>query len=378
VLRRTILHTLLAIILLVSSRPLQPLAAPALPNRPKLVVVLVIDQFRYDYLMRFRPFFGRNGFNRLLDSGAVFTDCRYDYATTITGPGHATLLTGTYPNIHGIIENNWYDRDSRREVYCVADPSTRIVANREKASATPGYSPRNLTSSTLGDELRLATDFRAKTISISLKDRAAVLTGGHTPSAVYWFDAGSGRFVTSTYYAPTLPAWVDEFNQQTPVKQFCGKNWQALAETPGAAGKVLSEFKPSPGESCPDSKFLGWLEYTPYMNQIELAFATEAIRSEHLGQGPETDLLTLSLSVNDYIGHRQGPYSAEVADTTLRTDRYLPPSSTNWTKSWGSTTSGLPFPPTTEWRLPLPLLRSTGWALAWPTQPPSAAPRRKR
>ena len=286
-------------------------------------MVLVIDQFRYDYLMRFRPYFVKGGFNRLLEGGAVFTDCRYDYATTITGPGHATLLTGAYPNIHGIIENNWYDRDRQREVYCVEDLSTRMVANREKASPSPGLSPRNLTASTLGDELRMATDFRAKAVSISLKDRAAVLMGGHTPSAAYWYDVGSGRFVTSTYYMPTLPAWVDEFNQQIPAKPYCGQKWQALAETPGAEGKVLSKFDASPEETCPDPKFLGWLENTPFMNEIELGFATDAIRSERLGQGPETDMLTLSLSVNDYIGHEFGPYSAEVADTTLRTDRDL-------------------------------------------------------
>ena len=113
------------------------------------------------------------------------------------------------------------------------DLSTRIVANREKASATPGYSPRTLTASTLGDELRMATDFRAKAVSISLKDRAAVLMGGHTPNAAYWYDVGSGRFVTSTYYLPTLPEWVDEFNQHSPISQFCGQKWQALAQTPG-------------------------------------------------------------------------------------------------------------------------------------------------
>jgi predicted AlkP superfamily pyrophosphatase or phosphodiesterase len=305
------------------SAPLKPVANPSFPNRPKLVLVLVIDQFRYDYLMRFRPLFGKGGFGRLLDGGAVYTDCRYDYATTITGPGHATLLAGAYPNVHGIIGNNWYDRDQKREVYCVEDSSTRVVGSHGKASASPGFSPRNLTASTLGDELRMATDFRAKAVSISLKDRAAVLMGGHTPSAAYWYDTGSGSFVTSTYYMPTLPAWVDEFNQQTRTKPYCGQKWQALAETPGADGKVLSKFEPSPGEPCPDPKFLAWLDNTPYMNEIELGFASAAIRSERLGQGPETDLLTLSLSVNDYIGHRFGPYSEEVADATLRTDRYL-------------------------------------------------------
>lgn len=179
-LRRTGLCSLVAIILLGWSAPLKPDANPSFPNRPKLVVVLVIDQFRYDYLIRFRPYFVKGGFNRLLDGGAVFTDCRYDYATTTTGPGHATLLTGAYPNVHGIIENNWYDRDRQREVYCVEDLSTRMVANREKASPSPGLSPRNLTASTLGDELRMATDFRAKVgLNCSQRPRRSVDGGAY-------------------------------------------------------------------------------------------------------------------------------------------------------------------------------------------------------
>jgi predicted AlkP superfamily pyrophosphatase or phosphodiesterase len=298
------------------------LAAQRFPNRPKLVVILVIDQFRYDYLMRFRPYFGKAGFNMLLD-GAVFTDCRYDYATTITGPGHATLLTGAYSNIHGIIENDWYDPVQHRKVYCVADPSTQIVASRAGPSSAPGFSPRNLIGSTLGDELRAATNFRSKVITISLKDRAAILMGGHAASAAYWYDPATAGFVTSTYYASALPSWLDEFNHRSPAKEFCGQDWRALPETPGAAGEVFSQFVRAKGESCPDSKFLSWLGTTPYPNKIELEAATAAIRGERLGQGRETDLLAISLSINDSIGHRFGPYSLQVADTTLRTDRYL-------------------------------------------------------
>lgn len=322
-LKRTLAYWLVAIILLAGSAPASPLSNPGFPNRPKLVVVLVIDQFRYDYLLRFRPLFGRGGFNLLLDGGAVFTDCRYDCATTTTGPAHAALLTGAYPNLHGIIENEWYDPLQHRQVYCVEDLSTRTVASRLGSSATPGFSPRNLVGSTLGDELRAATDFRSKVISISLKDRAAVLMGGHSPTAAYWYDPGAGRFVTSTYYEPALPAWVEQFNQSSPAQPFCGEKWQALPETPGAGGRVFSYFEPSAGEPCPDPKFLGWLHDTPYMNQIELAFASQAVRNERLGQGTETDLLAVSLSENDQIGHEFGPYSPQVADVTLRTDRYL-------------------------------------------------------
>ena len=321
--KRIILTTLAALLLIAWSAQVRPEAVSGFPKRPKLVVVLVIDQFRYDYLMRFRPYFVKGGFNRLLEGGAVYTDCRYDYATTITGPGHATLLTGTYPWAHGIVGNDWYDREQKREVYCVEDLKTRIVASREKPGASPGFSPQYLTASTLGDELRLATNFRSKSVSISLKDRAAILMGGHTASAAYWYDVGSGRFVSSTYYMPALPAWAHEFNQKSPVSQFCGHPWKELSAPEATNRKVFSEYHPSPNEPCPDPKFLAWLDGTPFMTEVELAFATHAIRNEKLGQGPETDLLTLSLSVNDYIGHQFGPYSEQVADATLRTDRDL-------------------------------------------------------
>ena len=293
------------------------------PRRPKLVLILVIDQFRYDYLVRFRQQFVEGGFNLLLNGGANFADCRYDYATTATGPGHATLLTGAYANVHGIIGNEWYEPTLRRTVNCVEDLTTKLVSEPDRASATPGFSPHYLIGSTLGDELRAATDFRSKVVAISLKDRAAVLMGGHSPSAAYWYDPGSGRFVTSTYYMPALPSWVAEFNRNSPAKEYCGGKWTALAETTGANGQTLGEYRGMPEESCPDLKFLGWLQHTPYMNEIELAFAREAVRNERLGQGTDPDLLAISLSVNDSIGHAFGPYSPQVADATLRTDRYL-------------------------------------------------------
>jgi type I phosphodiesterase/nucleotide pyrophosphatase len=171
--------------------------------------------------------------------------------------------------------------------------------------------------------LRAATDFRSKVISISVKDRAAVMMGGHLANAAYWIDPNIGGFVTSTYYLPALPAWVEQFNQQSPAKKYCGLAWKALSETPGAGQKVFREFKPEPNEPCPDAKFLTWLDQTPFMNELELAFVRAAIINEHLGQGPNTDMLAISLSVNDAIGHVFGPYSSQVADCTLRTDRAL-------------------------------------------------------
>jgi len=293
------------------------------PRRPKLVLMLVIDQFRYDYLVRFRQHFVEGGFNLLLTGGANFADCRYGYATTATGPGHATLLTGAYSNIHGIIGNEWYEPSLRRLVYCVEDPSTKLVSEPGRAGSAPGFSPHYLIGSTLGDELRAATEFRSKVVTISLKDRSAVLMGGHSPSAAYWYDPGSGRFVTSTYYMPKLPSWVATFNNASLPKDYCGRSWSALPETPGGNGRTISELKETPNEPCPDPRFLAWLDRTPFMTEIELAFALSAINNERLGQGDDTDLLAVSLSVNDYIGHAFGPYSLQVADVTLRTDRFL-------------------------------------------------------
>lgn len=301
-----------------AGKPGNPQVISGVTPKPKLVVMLVIDQFRYDYLVRFKPQFVDRGFNLLL-GGANYIDCRYDYATTATCPGHATLFTGAYPNMHGIIGNDWYDPSSGRQVYCVDDPDTTLVGG----SAGPGFSPRNLAGSTIGDELRIASGFASKVIAISLKDRASVVPGGHTANAAYWYDATTGHFVTSTYYMPALPAWVAHFNETPPAQAYCGKNWQGLKETPGASGMTLMKFNPTAGEPCPDPKFFTWLDNTPFMNEVELNFARQAIQAEHLGQGPRTDILTVSLSVNDYIGHAHGPHSPEVADATIRTDRYL-------------------------------------------------------
>ena len=287
-------------------------------RKPRLIIMLVIDQFRYDYLQRFRPEFVQGGFNLLL-GGANFVNCRYDYATTATCPGHAALATGAYGNLNGIIGNSWWVPSQGREVYCVADPGVHLVG----AASGTGMSPHNLTASTFGDELRLASGMESRVVSISWKDRAAIMMGGHVPSAVYWADPRDAHFITSSYYADALPSWVKEFNAQDPAKQYCGEAWRALPETPGVGGRLLHPAATGPGEPCPSQKFSEHLPSTPFANQLELNFATAAIRNEHLGHGPATDFLAVSLSANDYIGHGYGPYSPEVADATLRTDRYL-------------------------------------------------------
>ena len=322
-LRRRVQNSVLfaALILLVfglSPAAANPGASGRRP-RPKLVVILVIDQFRYEYLKRFRPQFVAGGFNLLLDGGANFVNCRYDYACTETAPGHASIFTGAYGNVHGIVGNSWYDRAAKRPVTSVEDTTTTLVGG----GGGVGASPRRLLGSTIGDELRMATNFRAKVVSISLKDRAAVLPGGHTANAAYWNDPRLGQFVTSTYYLSSLPAWVAKFNDESRAEAYCGKTWEALPETPGAQGKVLGRNLATEKNRCPNEKFIEWLRATPYMNKIQLDFASAAIQGEHLGQNQTTDILAISLSVNDFIGHAYGPYSPEVADNVLRTDRYL-------------------------------------------------------
>jgi predicted AlkP superfamily pyrophosphatase or phosphodiesterase len=296
----------------------EPKAEASSRHRPKLIVMLIIDQFPYKYLARFRPYFVEDGFNLLL-GGANFVDCRYDDAITATCPSHAALATGAYPSTNGIIGNEWYDRQQHKLVNCVEDDSTRLLGGTEG----PGRSPTRLIGDTFSDELRLATNLQSRVVSISLKDRGAIMPGGHMANAAYWYDVATGHFVTSTYYMQTLPAWVERFNAQNPAAAYCGKPWQALPETPGGNGKVLKQFASGSNGPCPSRRFLEWLNDTPYMSEIQLDFARHAIQEEHLGSGPATDLLAISLSENDHIGHQFGPYSPEVGDMTLRTDRDL-------------------------------------------------------
>ena len=317
----TVILIFLSLIAFLVARPQPAGAPPVAAGRPKLIVAIVIDQLRADYLVRFRPQFVEGGFNLLL-GGAYFVNCRYNYATTATGPGHATLFTGAYSNIHGIVGNNWYDRSRRRVVNCVEDPEAKPVPREQSARIAPyGASPRNLIGSTVADELRLASDFKSRVVTVALKDRAAILPGGHTANAAYWYDGGAGSFVSSDYYMPSLPDWVSQFNQDSPVRDYCGKSWQALPETPGAGGREFSSS--GADQPCPHDRYLAWLDSTPFMNDIEFKFAVEAIKNEHLGEDDATDLLVVGLSVNDHVGHRFGPYSPQVADATLRTDRAL-------------------------------------------------------
>jgi predicted AlkP superfamily pyrophosphatase or phosphodiesterase len=292
--------------------------ASAYNARPKLVVVIVIDQFRGDYLERYRDQFGDGGFRVFLDRGAYFTDCNYDYANTRTAPGHATLFTGSYTSGHGIVANEWWDPQKKKRVTSVEDDFTKLV---EVGKTGSGASPHNLTSDTLGDELKLATGGKARVFAVSLKDRAAVLPAGFSGDAAYWIDPKSGDWITSTYYRPDLPEWVRNFNGKRPserrAEKFLNREWK------DRDGTVLGSTAPRNGRDGTPAGFYELVGSTPFANDYQLEFAKELVLYERLGAGPVTDLLVISLSANDILGHQVGPDSPQMRSMALELDRSL-------------------------------------------------------
>jgi hypothetical protein len=283
--------------------PAIPARASAYDGKPKLVVLVVIDQFREDYLERYRADLkAPHGFRLFLDHGAYFPDCYYDYANTKTAPGHATLGTGAYTDGHGINSNEWWDlsRNTKRPVTSVEDDRYKLVGLLNAREGAEGASPRNERASTLGDELRLATVGQSKVFGISLKDRAAIMPVGHSANAAYWVDQKSGAFVTSTYYQNALPDWATTFNASPRAQQ-------ALDEAHGD----------------PQKSFFDQVDVSPAGNDYELDFARALITGEQLGHHPTTDMLTISLSANDGLGHRVGPDAPEMRTMTEQLDQEL-------------------------------------------------------
>jgi Type I phosphodiesterase / nucleotide pyrophosphatase len=305
--------------------------ASAYNAHPKLVVVIIIDQFRGDYLERYRTQFGEGGFRLLLDHGANFTDCNYDYANTRTAPGHATLFTGAYSNGHGIVANEWWDPKKKKMVTSVEDDDTKLVGlapDQAKPDQTkpdrakddkdkPGASPHNLLADTLGDELKLATQGKSRVFSVSLKDRAAVLPGGFAADGAYWIDPKSGAWITSTYYRPDLPKWAQDFNASNRAAKYWDRDWK------DANGDLLRSTAHRKGKDGSDASFYEVVGSTPFANEYELEFAKELVVYESLGTGQATDLLAISLSPNDILGHQVGPDSPEMAAMALALDREL-------------------------------------------------------
>ena len=273
-------------------------AVPAeaqLTKQPKLVVAIVVDQFRYDYLTRFRTGY-TGGIEQMLTKGAVFTNAHYNHFPTVTAVGHSTVLSGATPSVSGIIANDWFDRATASRVSSVSDSSVELLGATGAAS-----SPRRLLVSCLGDEMKIV-NAKTKVIGVSLKDRAAILPAGRMANAAYWFDNKSGNFVTSTYYVPDLPGWVKTYNKSRPGDKFAGSEWR---------GKKFD----APGETLNAS-----LAASPWGNELVESFAEAAVHQEELGKHGITDLLTVSFSSNDYVGHAVGPDDPAVQDMALRTD----------------------------------------------------------
>ncbi len=339
------LFSLLLIIVLICGsfapaqrRPAQPSSTQSgqRAKRPRLVLLIAVDQFRYDYLERFEDLYGPNGFRRLMRDGASWTQSNYDHMPTYTAPGHATMMTGAYPAETGIVGNEWPDRATGKNVMSITDSTVTMLGGTD-----PGASPRRLMCSTVGDELRLATNDRSKVIGISVKDRSAILPAGRHANAAYWFNPSSGNMVSSSYYFNALPNWVTTYNNARPADKYFGAKWERLlpeseylkragADAPSweNIGTIPGDTNTFPhtltgGATKPDRAFYNALDFTPFSNELLLDFTEQAITNEHLGQDEETDVLTVSFSANDYVGHRYGPYSQEAMDAALRVDRTI-------------------------------------------------------
>jgi predicted AlkP superfamily pyrophosphatase or phosphodiesterase len=297
--------------------------------KPKLVVGIVVDQMRQDYLYRYFDKYGEDGFKKLLTEGFEYKNAHYNYVPTFTGPGHASIYTGTTPRNHGIIANEWYDRYTKDAMYCAGDATATAVGG---TGTNGNISARNLLSTTVTDELRMFTNEQAKVVGIALKDRGAALPAGHNPTGAYWYESASGQFMTSSYYRDELPQWVVDFNDQNLVVQYFLENWETLYP--------IEQYTESLADDSSYEKILGKrdaatfpYEYnkmvrngnsiirtTPHGNTLTTAFAIAAIKGESLGEDSVTDFLALSYSSTDYAGHAFGPRSVEIEDIYLRLD----------------------------------------------------------
>ncbi|MEL1254166.1 alkaline phosphatase PafA [Flavobacterium sp. DGU38] len=302
-------------------------------QRPKLVVGIVVDQMKMEYLYRFSDDFSPNGFKRLMNNGYTFQNMHYNYVPTYTAPGHASIYTGTTPATHGIVGNEWFSRSLGKQMYCTDDASVKTVGD---GTAEEGeMSPKNLQSTTITDEVRMATNFQGKVIGMSLKDRGAILPAGHFANWAFWYSK-TGSFISSTFYGEKLPEWVSEFNNEKNYLKYINKSWD-LYKPASTYNESLPDNNPYEGKlygsSAPvfpyDLKTMyekndaGILRSTPFGNDLLADFAKKAIEKEELGKDNITDFLTVSFSSTDYVGHLLGPRSMELQDTYLRLDQTI-------------------------------------------------------
>lgn len=304
-------------------------------NKPKLIVGIVIDQMRWDYINQFKAHFtSQYGFLRFVNDGA---SCNYNfipYVPTVTACGHAAVYTGSTPALHGIAGNQWYDNYQQKTVYCVEDPT--VVSVGVEGSAAGRMSPVNVWTTTIGDEIKLANNFKSKVFGISIKDRGAIIPAGHSADGAFWYDSKSGNFISSTYYGKNLPKWVTEFNGLHRVDSFYTKGWNlSLAKSVYEANcdGDINAYESTPlgaeqkGFPYTLSQFIGKdygkIASTPYGNSIVAEMAEKALVNEQLGKDDITDLLAISFSSPDYIGHSFGPNSWETLDGYIKLDAII-------------------------------------------------------
>jgi arylsulfatase A-like enzyme len=304
-------------------------------GRPKLVVGIVVDQMRQEYLYRFGSKFGEGGFKRMMNNGFMLQNAHYNYVPTLTGAGHASVYSGTTPAIHGVIANDWYDKELKKEVYCVYDDRYATVGSNSVVDGK--MSPHRLLATTITDELKLSTQKRSKVIGISIKDRGAVLPAGHMADAAYWYDENTGKFITSTFYMNQLPPWAEKFNQLNLPNKYLSQTWSPLIP--------IERYTGSGPDDSPYEKKLGgkgkpvfpynyaelWkqkgnfdlLSYSPFSDDYLTEMAKATIDGEKLGADEWTDFLCVSYSAPDKVGHEVGPNAIELEDLYIRLDRNL-------------------------------------------------------
>ena len=302
-------------------------------TQPRLMIGIVVDQMRYDYLERFSAHFTDNGFRRLMQKGYSFDNCHYNYIPTYTAPGHASIFTGTTPAVHGMVSNVWWNSETRRMQYCTSDERySGVGSNGDEGK----MSPASLKSSTIGDMLRLSNNRRSRVFGISLKDRSAILPAGHAANAAYWFDGKGGAFISSNYYMKELPAWVNKFNALRYPEMYLNQPWnlllapekyrECLPDSNGFEKSFTSKPAVFPHDlksAFGEKKNFDLLRETPYGNSFLKDFAIELFRNEKPGMGEVYDFVSISFSSTDYVGHRFGVSSMETEDTYLRLDRDL-------------------------------------------------------
>jgi len=302
-------------------------------QRPKLVVGIVVDQMKMEYLYRFSDDFSPNGFKRLINNGYTFHNMHYNYMPTYTAPGHASIYTGTTPATHGIVGNEWFSRTTGKEIYCTDDASVKTVG--DGIFEEGAMSPKNLQSTTITDEVRMATNFKGKVIGMSLKDRGAILPAGHFANWAFWYSK-TGSFISSTFYGEKLPEWVTQFNNEKHYISYINKGWdlykpastynESLPDNNPYEGKLYGSAEPVfpyDLKTMYEKNDAGILRATPYGNDLLADFAKKAIEKEELGKDNSTDFLTVSFSSTDYVGHLLGPRSMELQDTYLRLDQTI-------------------------------------------------------